>query len=83
MYHRLKRKEIQLARKQAPGKTRKGTIYQHSKPWKAAVKVQYKERFLGYFETKEEAEAQERAFRLTVFGTEEVVRKPVRGFNLK
>lgn len=41
------------------------------KPWRATVKHNYKERFLGYFSTKEEAEEVERQMRLRLKGREE------------
>ena len=41
---------------------------QRKKPWRGAVKHNYKERFLGYFETKEEAEEAERQMRLRLKG---------------
>jgi hypothetical protein len=46
-----------VARKRTPGVTRNGTVYEYKRPWRAAVKVQYQEHFLGQFATKEEAEA--------------------------
>jgi hypothetical protein len=41
-----------------------------NKPWKAEIKHKYKARFLGYFATKAEAEAAERAKRLELTGSE-------------
>lgn len=38
-------------------------IHRYSKPWKARVKIDWVEYFLGYFETKEEAEQVERRFK--------------------
>ena len=47
---------------------RLGTARQKTKPWRAAVKYKYKERFLGYFATKEEAEQAERDMRVRLTG---------------
>lgn len=37
--------------------------WMRNKPWKARVKVDWVEQFLGYFETRAEAERVEREFR--------------------
>ena len=37
--------------------------WQRNKPWKARVKVDWVEQFLGYFETREEAEQVEEEYR--------------------
>lgn len=48
-----------------------------SKPWKAEVKHRYVPRFLGYFHTRDEAEAAERAMRVELKGTPDPVRRAV------
>lgn len=40
-----------------------GKKYPRSKPWKARVKINWIEYFLGYFATREEAEMREREFK--------------------
>ena len=59
------------------GKTRNGNTYKNSKPWRACVKVQGQEYFLGDFLTREEAVKVERNFRMDLFGSPEVRRKPL------
>jgi hypothetical protein len=51
-----------------------------TKPYKAAVKFNYKERFLGYFPTKEEAEEAERAMRIHLTGVAHPTRRINRGY---
>lgn len=48
-----------------------------SKPWKAEIKHEYVPRFLGYFHTRDEAEAAERDMRVLLKGTPDPVRKAV------
>lgn len=45
------------------------------KPWKAECRIQYHPWFLGYFETKEQAESVERSFRMDMRGSPEPRRK--------
>jgi hypothetical protein len=47
---------------------------QRTLPWKAEIKHNYISRFLGYFATRDEAEAAERAKRLELTGTPEALR---------
>jgi hypothetical protein len=51
-----------------------------TKPWKAEVKFRGVSRFLGYFETKEEAEEAERAMRLKLTGVPHPTRRINRGY---
>lgn len=42
--------------------------YRRTKPWKARVKIDGIEYYLGYFHTREEAENREDEFRLAMYG---------------
>jgi hypothetical protein len=53
--------------------------YRREKPWKAEVKHNYRARFLGYFHTKEEAEAAERQKRLELTGREDTIPGWIKG----
>jgi hypothetical protein len=46
-----------------------GSPSRQKKPWRARVKDDYIEIFLGYYETKEEAEQVERDFKEFDYGT--------------
>jgi hypothetical protein len=50
-------------------KRKDGSPSQQKRPWRARVKVDWVEYFLGYYETKEEAEQAERDFKAFDYGT--------------
>lgn len=45
--------------------------YRRTKPWKARVKLECTEYYLGYFHTREEAEDREDEFRLQLLGRDD------------